>query len=85
MDIIGIVQGLIETNAARFIAYGGTAALAGVVWLGKYFNVELSPEITTGVQAAGVLVVTELIRHFVWSQRSVDKITEPGHEPPPAA
>ena len=78
MVVIDFIKNLIATNAARTVAYGGTLALAGAAWAAKYFGVELTPELTTAVQAIGVFVATELIRRFVWSKESVETIKAGG-------
>lgn len=76
--ILDLVKGLLATNAARVIAYGGVAALFIADRAAKLLGVDLTPEVVTAIQAIGVFVVTELVRRFVWSQASVEQIKSGG-------
>lgn len=63
--IIDFVKQMASKETARLAAYGGVALMTGAIWLGKFLGVEVPPEVVTGAQALGVLIVTEIIRHFV--------------------
>ena len=63
--IVGFVKSIIAKEPARFISYGGIVLLFAADKVAALFGVVLPPEVVTGAQALGALIVTELIRRFV--------------------
>ena len=62
-----------KAEAARLVAYTGSAATAIVLWGAEKLGAELSPEFVTGVAAFAVIVMTEAIRHFVYSTETLEE------------
>lgn len=74
--MIELIKHLVETNAARLVAYGGAIALALASQVAKALGVELPPEVVTGIQAIGVFVATELIRRLVFAKQTVEQTAD---------
>lgn len=65
------IKNLIETNAARFIAYSTALAVGAVAALDNAIEaVELSPEFMVGLAAFVTVLATEAVRLAVWSIES---------------
>lgn len=56
------------------VAYSSAIAVAGALKLAEILGVEFNAEILAGVSAAAALLVTELIRRFVFSPDTVEQI-----------
>ena len=63
--LIDLAKTLIAREKTRLAGWAGAALLAGALAGAKALGIELSPEIITGIQALGVLIVLEVIRRFV--------------------
>ena len=75
-NVVGFIKGIIKTEAARLIAYSSAAAVGVALFVAEKMGAELSPEFLSGVAAFATVVATEAIRHFVFSEESVEKIVE---------
>lgn len=89
--LIDFVKGLIAREPARLVAWSSAIAVAGALKLAQLLGVEFNAEILAGVSAAAALLVTELIRRFVFSPATVDAIAagaawtgDPTVGPPPS-
>jgi hypothetical protein len=74
--IVEVVKGLVRREAARLVAWSGTAATAAVLFIAAQLGVELSAEFMAAVGVFAAAVMTELIRQFVYSRKTVEKIVE---------
>jgi hypothetical protein len=74
--IINIVKGLVAKEPTRLVAYASAAAIAGALKLGELLGVELTAEAVAGVGAIAALVVTEIIRRFVFSPETTQAIAD---------
>lgn len=68
--VINIIKELIAKEAARLVAYGSAAAIAGALALANLIGVQLTPDVIAGVGAIAAFIVTELIRRLVFSAAS---------------
>lgn len=75
-SLINYLKSLLSSETTRVAAYGGGALLAGAVFVAGKLGLTLSPEVTAGVYAIGVFVVTEAIRHFVYAPATVALIAQ---------
>lgn len=73
-SILSIVRSLVQKESARLIAYSSAVAVAAALKVAEIAGVTLTAEILAGVSGLAVLVTTELIRRFVYSQATVEKI-----------
>lgn len=74
--MIDFIKGLLEKEAARLIAYSSAAAVALALKAAEMLGVELSAEILAGVGALAALIVTELIRRFVYSSATTQALAD---------
>ena len=74
--MVDFVKGLLRREAARVIAASGTIATAAALWAATQLGVELSEQFIAGVGVFAIIVTTELIRHFVWSEESVETVVK---------
>ena len=74
--MIELIKSLMRTNSARLIAYASLAAVAGALKLAELAGVELSAENIAGVSGLAAVVATELIRRFVYSPATTQRIAD---------
>lgn len=71
---MGFIRTLVEKEAARLVAYSSTLAVAGALKLAELAGVELTSEILVGIGGLAVIITTELIRRFVYSTDTTQKL-----------
>lgn len=74
--VIDFIKGLIAKEPARLIAWGSALAVTGAVALANALGVTLSDEILLGVSGLAALIITELIRRFVYSPDTTQAIAD---------
>ena len=75
-SILNLIKNLIASEPTRLVAYASALAIAGSLKLAELAGVTLSAEILAGVAGLAALVVTELIRRFVYSPDTTQKIAD---------
>lgn len=73
---MGFIKTLVEKEAARLVAYASAATVALALKGAELAGVELTSEILAGIAGLTVVIVTELIRRFVYSQDTTQKIAD---------
>jgi hypothetical protein len=70
------IKSLLQTNPARFVAYGTTAAIWLVVWGTEALGIPVAPdsELALAVGTIAAFVVTEVIRRLVYSPKTASEI-----------
>lgn len=71
---MGFIRTLVEKEATRLVAYSSTLAVAAALKVAELTGVELTSEILVGIGGLAVVITTELIRRFVYSQNTTQKI-----------
>lgn len=70
-NIKAYIADLLEREAARLIAWTTATTTAAIFWVATAVGVTLSPELVLALAGLAGFIATEVIRHFVWSLRSV--------------
>lgn len=71
---MGFIRTLVEKEATRLVAYSSTLAVAAALKVAELTGVELTSEILVGIGGLAVVITTELIRRFVYSQDTTQKL-----------
>lgn len=74
--MLEFVRNLVRSEATRVVSYASAIAVAGTLKVAELAGVTLTAEVLAGVTAITVLVVTELIRRFVYSSDTTQKIAD---------
>lgn len=74
--MIGFIKELVKTNAARLIAYSGAVAVAAALKGAELVGIKLTAEVLVGISGLAVIIATELIRRFVYSIDTTQKVTD---------
>lgn len=74
--MLEFARGLLEREAARIVAYGTSAAVAGSLMLANLLGLTLPDEVLAGVVAITGFVITEVIRQLVFSMKTTQAIAD---------
>lgn len=78
--MVGLIQRLLEREAARFIVWSSAGATALLLAGANALGVDLSAEFVAGFTGFIALVANEAVRLCVFSLNTVEKLVEEAEE-----
>ena len=72
--MIEFIREQLQANPARIVGYASSLAVAGAIQVARQFGLELDAQAQAAISLLTGLVITELIRRFVFSPKTTQAI-----------